>query len=69
MSTLAPDTPRVLGPADAIPNHFVVPYYLDDIKRRISVSRIDGNLYAFDDLRTRGGQPCPLSGGLLSGRR
>jgi hypothetical protein len=24
---------RTLGPSDAIPNDFVVPYYLDDLKR------------------------------------
>ena len=67
MSTLAPETPRPLGPSDAVPDAFVVPYYREDVKRRISVARIDGRLYAFDDLCTCGGQPCPLSGGLLSG--
>ena len=39
---------RTLGPSDAIPNEFVVAYYLDDLKRRISVARVDGRLYAFD---------------------
>ena len=59
--------PRTLGPADAIPNDFVVPYYLEDQKRRISVARIDGRLYAFDDLCTCADRSCPLSGGLLTG--
>jgi 3-phenylpropionate/trans-cinnamate dioxygenase ferredoxin component len=60
-------TYRPLGPVDAIPNGFVVPYYLDDSKRRISIARIDNRLYAFDDLCTCAREACPLSGGLLSG--
>ncbi len=56
-----------LGPGDAIPDDFVVPYYLEDLKRRISVARIDERLYAFDDLCTCAERPCPLSGGLLTG--
>jgi 3-phenylpropionate/trans-cinnamate dioxygenase ferredoxin component len=58
---------RTLGPADAIPNDFVVPYYLDDLKRRVAVARIDDRLYAFDDLCTCAERSCPLSGGLLTG--
>jgi 3-phenylpropionate/trans-cinnamate dioxygenase ferredoxin subunit len=58
---------RTLGRADAIPNDFVVPYYLDDLKRRISVARVDDRLYAFDDLCTCADRACPLSGGLLTG--
>jgi 3-phenylpropionate/trans-cinnamate dioxygenase ferredoxin component len=58
---------RTLGPADAIANDFVVPYYLDDLKRRISVARLADRLYAFDDLCTCGEKSCPLSGGLLTG--
>jgi 3-phenylpropionate/trans-cinnamate dioxygenase ferredoxin component len=60
-------TTRVVGPAGAIPDGFVVPYYLDDIRRRISIARADGRLHAFDDLCTCGGGACPLSGGLLTG--
>ena len=45
----------------------VVPYYLSDRKARIAVARVDGRLYAFDDLCTCADQPCPLSGGLLTG--
>jgi nitrite reductase/ring-hydroxylating ferredoxin subunit len=52
---------------DVIPDDLVVAYYLEDRKARISVARIDGRLYAFDDLCTCADQPCPLSGGLLAG--
>jgi len=66
-SELAGDAVRTLGPADDIPNDFVVPYYLDDLKLRVSVGRVDNRLYAFDDLCTCTDDPCPLSGGLLTG--
>ena len=58
---------RTVGRHDAIPNAFVVPHYLDDRKLRISVARVDDRLYAFDDLCTCAEDPCPLSGGLLTG--
>ena len=58
---------RMLGRADAITNDFVAPFYLDDVKRRISVARVDDRLYAFDDLCTCADRACPLSGGLLTG--
>jgi nitrite reductase/ring-hydroxylating ferredoxin subunit len=67
MTDLATQPFRTLGPGDAIPNDFVVPYYLDDLKRRISVARVDDRLYAFDDLCTCAERVCPLSGGLLTG--
>ena len=67
MTQLANDTFRAVGPADAIANDFVVPYYLDDRKLRISIARVDDRLYAFDDLCTCGDRRCPLSGGLLTG--
>src|SRR4051795_9866108 len=38
-----------------------------DRKLRISVTRADDRLYAFDDLCTCGDAACPLSGGLLTG--
>jgi nitrite reductase/ring-hydroxylating ferredoxin subunit len=56
-----------LGPAEAIPNDFVVPFYLEDRKLRVSVARVEGRLYAFADLCTCAEHPCPLSGGLLTG--
>ena len=67
MTDVATDEFRTVGPADAIPNDFVVPYYLDDRKLRVSVARVDDHLYAFDDLCTCADRPCPLSGGLLTG--
>jgi nitrite reductase/ring-hydroxylating ferredoxin subunit len=44
-----------------------MPYYLADLKRRISVARIDDRLYAFDDLSTS--DHSPLSSGLLTGTK
>ena len=61
------ETFRTFGRSDAIPNHFVVPYYVDDRKLRISVARVDDRLYAFADLCTCSPESCPLSGGLLTG--
>ena len=56
---------RTLGPSEALPNDYVVPYYLEDRKHRISVARINDELYAFDDLCSH--EACPLSAGDLSG--
>ena len=67
MTQVAGVTYRTLGPSDALPNDYVVPFYLDDRKLRISVARVDDRLYAFDDLCTCAERPCPLSGGLLTG--
>jgi 3-phenylpropionate/trans-cinnamate dioxygenase ferredoxin component len=67
MSDLTTQEFRTLGPSNAIPDSFVVPYYLADRKVRISVARVDDHLYAFDDLCPCADEPCPLSGGLLSG--
>ena len=66
MTELTADAFRTLGPGDAIPNDFAVPYYLDDRKLRVSVARVGDRLYAFDDLCTCADQACPLSGGLLT---
>src|SRR5690348_10477291 len=67
MTELAADPARTLGPAEAVPEDLVVAYYVGDRKLRVSVARINGRLYAFDDLCPCGGRTCPLSGGLLSG--
>jgi 3-phenylpropionate/trans-cinnamate dioxygenase ferredoxin subunit len=67
MTELAADAFRTLAPGDAIPNDSVTPYYLDDRKLRISIARVGGRLYAFDDLCTCTDETCPLSGGLLTG--
>lgn len=66
MTDLATSAFRTLGPSDAIPEDLVVPYYLEDRKLRVSVARVDGHLYAFDDLCTCAKPACPLSGGLLT---
>ena len=67
MTQLAADAYRDLGPADAIPNDSVVPYYLEDRKLRISVARVKNQPYSFEDLCPCGPEACPLSGGLLTG--
>jgi len=67
MTDLATAGLRTLGPSDAIPNDLVVAYYLDDLKLRVSIARVDDRLYAFDDLCTCADAACPLSGGLLIG--
>jgi 3-phenylpropionate/trans-cinnamate dioxygenase ferredoxin subunit len=67
MTQVAADAYRTLGPSDALSDDYVVPYYLDDRKLRISVARVDDRLFAFDDLCTCADVACPLSGGLLTG--
>jgi nitrite reductase/ring-hydroxylating ferredoxin subunit len=67
MTELTADAFRAVGSGDAIPDGFVVPFYLSDRKLRISVARAAGQLYAFGDLCTCPGDSCPLSGGLLTG--
>jgi 3-phenylpropionate/trans-cinnamate dioxygenase ferredoxin component len=68
MADLETEKPfRTLGRTDAITNDFVVPFYVEDLKLRISVARVDDHLYAFDDLCTCADPACPLSGGLLTG--
>jgi 3-phenylpropionate/trans-cinnamate dioxygenase ferredoxin component len=67
MTELAAGAFRTIGRGDAIPNDFVVAHYLDDRKLRISIARVDDQLYAFDDLCTCADEPCPLSNGLLTG--
>lgn len=63
----AKDEFRIIGRGEAIPNDFVVPYYLDDRKLRIAIARVGGRLCVFDDLCTCRDEACPLSGGLLAG--
>jgi 3-phenylpropionate/trans-cinnamate dioxygenase ferredoxin component len=67
-ANLAADAFRAVGRSDAVPNNFVVPYYLDDHKLRISIARVGHGLYAFDDLCICADKACRLSGGLLTGR-
>jgi nitrite reductase/ring-hydroxylating ferredoxin subunit len=65
VTEIATEAFRTIGRDDRLQDDVVVPFYLDDRKLRISVVRIDGRLYAFDDLCRCGGASCPLSGGLL----
>src|SRR5512133_272568 len=67
MTDLTTDALRTVGPGDAIADGTVVPYYLADRKLRIAIARVNGDLYAFEDLCTCAQQACPLSGGLLTG--
>jgi 3-phenylpropionate/trans-cinnamate dioxygenase ferredoxin component len=67
MTELAADPFRAVDPSDAVADGTVVPHYLGDRKLRISIARVEGRLYAFDDLCTCADERCPLSGGLLTG--
>lgn len=49
---------RSLGDADQLADNYVNPYYLEDRKRRVAVARIDGRLYAFDDLCSCADEGC-----------
>ena len=40
---------RPLDDAGKLPDNYVNPYYLEDLKRRVSVARAGGKLYAFED--------------------
>ena len=52
MSETATGAFTAIGPGDAIPEGSVVPHYLSDSRRRISVARVEGSLYVFDDICT-----------------
>jgi 3-phenylpropionate/trans-cinnamate dioxygenase ferredoxin component len=67
MSELTTEAFRLVGPGDAVADGTAVPFYLADRRLRISIARVGDRLYAFDDLCTCGDEPCPLSGGLLTG--
>ncbi len=56
---------RALDKSERLPADYANPYYLEDRKRRVSVARVGGRLYAFDDLCPHDG--CPLSSGKLTG--
>jgi 3-phenylpropionate/trans-cinnamate dioxygenase ferredoxin component len=67
MTELTTTAFRTVGRGDAVADGTVVPLYLADRKLRISIARVGDRLYAFDDLCTCSDEPCPLSGGLLTG--
>jgi nitrite reductase/ring-hydroxylating ferredoxin subunit len=54
---------RTLDDGDNLRDGNVNAYYLDDLKRRVSVARVGAKLFAFDDIY----EGAPLSGGLLTG--
>jgi 3-phenylpropionate/trans-cinnamate dioxygenase ferredoxin component len=56
---------RSLGESVQLPDNYVNPYYVDDLKHRVSVARIGDKLYAFSDQCTHEG--CQLSAGRLTG--
>jgi len=51
--------------SETLPDNYVNPYYLADLKRRVAVARVGGKLSAFDELCTH--EACPLSAGLPTG--
>lgn len=65
--TTETDTFRDLGPGDDLPDNWVNPYYLDDLKLRVAVARVGDSLYAFDDMYESANGRCPLSAGMLKG--
>jgi nitrite reductase/ring-hydroxylating ferredoxin subunit len=58
---------QTLGSSASVAEGEIEPFYLTDRKLRIAVARVNGHLFAFNDLCTCSTQPCPLSGGLLTG--
>ena len=54
---------RTLDDAGKLRDNDVNPYYIGDLKHRVSVVRIGGKLFAFDDIY----EGYPLSAGLLTG--
>jgi nitrite reductase/ring-hydroxylating ferredoxin subunit len=56
-------TCHTLDDGARLPDNYVNSYYLQDLKRRVAVVRVGGELFAFDDLY----EGCPLSSGLLTG--
>ena len=67
MIELAADAFRTVGPGDAIPDGFVVPFYLSDRKLRIAVARAGNHLHAFADLCTCAGHAAAAWGGESDG--
>lgn len=56
---------RSVGPAAELEDNYPHPYYLEDLKYRVTVVRVDGALYAFGDMCPHSN--CPLSSGRLTG--
>lgn len=61
---------RTLGPIGELEENYVNPYYVEELQRRVSVARVGGQVYAFDDLcpcPEEKADRCPLSAGKLTG--
>jgi 3-phenylpropionate/trans-cinnamate dioxygenase ferredoxin component len=59
---------RALAKSEDLPDAYVLPVYVEDLKRRVAMVRIDGAVHAFDDLCPCGVEPqCSLASGLLDG--
>lgn len=56
---------RALGETAMLGDLAIAAYYVEGLKRRVAVARVDATLYAFDDLCPR--DRCPLSAGRLEG--
>ena len=56
---------RSLGKSGQLPDNYVNPYYVSDLKQRVAVARVGSKLYAFNDLCPHEG--CQLSAGRLTG--
>jgi 3-phenylpropionate/trans-cinnamate dioxygenase ferredoxin subunit len=54
---------HTLDDASKLRDNDVNPYYLESLKHRVSVARVGGKLFAFDDIY----EGYPLSAGLLTG--
>jgi hypothetical protein len=57
---------RSLDKTEALRNGYVNPYYLEDLKHRVSVAKVDGKLYALRPLHLRQGA-LPALGGTAHG--
>jgi len=67
MSTADSADSRALAKSEDLPDGYVLPVYLEDLKRRVAVVRLDGQVHAFDDLCPCAEPACSLSSGLLEG--
>ena len=54
---------RTLDDVGKLRDNDVNPYYIEGLKHRVSIARVGGKLFAFDDIY----EGYPLSGGLLTG--
>ena len=50
---------RTLDDASNLPENYLNPYYLEDHKHRIAVARVNGTLYAFDEICAHEACPSP----------